>query len=138
MRILVIESDELLGECIRCGLSHYYHDVDWVRNGLAAQYFLQTEHFDVMVMDLDLLKPSGKEILNDIRSKNITTPAVILSSSDSACNHIIGLNINVDYLCKPFELEDLCIRIRAIKNRSLFCAKSIIAVDNINGNKPRL
>jgi len=119
MRILLVEDDELLGDGIRSGLTQYQYTVDWVKNGLAAWSALQTEHFDLVILDLGLPKLSGEEILKNIRAKNIPVPVIILTARDGVHNRVKGFDDGADdYITKPFILEELCARIRAIRRRT--------------------
>jgi two-component system response regulator QseB len=119
MRILLVEDDELLGDGVRTGLLQFQYTVDWVKNGLAALQALQTEHFDLAILDLNLPRMSGLEILKTIRAKNNTIPVLILTARDTIDDRIQGLDLGADdYLVKPFDLDELCARIRAIKRRT--------------------
>ena len=132
MKILLVEDDELFGDCIRCGLAHYKHDVAWVKSGLIAWRYLQENNFDFMILDLDLPNLSGEKVLKKMRSENIATPAIVISNYDSVYDRVKGFSIGADgYLGRPFELEELCARIRAIHRRTASCVKPIINVGNI-------
>lgn len=118
MRILLVEDDELLGDGIRSGLAQYQYTVDWVKNGLAAWYAIQSEHFDLVILDINLPKLSGDEVLKNMRAKNISSPVIILTAHDTIHGRIKGFDDGADdYLAKPFNLEELCARIRAIRRR---------------------
>jgi two-component system, OmpR family, response regulator QseB len=132
MRILLVEDDELLGDGIRAGLMQYQYIVDWVKNGLAALQAIQTEHFDMVILDIGLPKLTGDEVLKTIRTKNINTPVIILTARDAVDDKIKGLDIGADdYLVKPFDLDELCARIRAIQRRAVSRAEPIITVGTI-------
>ena len=133
MKILLIEDDKLFGECIQCGLSCYHYDVEWVKDGLAAWSFLQTKWFDMVILDLNLPKLSGEEVLKRMRSKNITTAVIVISGCCSFSNRAKVLNIGADdYICKPFKLEELCARIRAIQRRAILsCTQSTVVIGGI-------
>ncbi len=119
MRILLVEDDELLGDSIRSGLTQYRYTVDWVKNGLAAWSALQTEHFDLVILDLNLPKLSGEDVLKNMRAKNILVPVIILTAYDTINERIKGFDGGADdYMTKPFNLEELCARIRAIRRRT--------------------
>ncbi len=132
MRILLVEDDELLGDGIRAGLTQYQYTVDWVKDGQAALQALMTEQFEVVVLDLGLPKKSGLDVLKSVRAKNVTTPVVILTARDSVEDRVKGLDSGADdYLMKPFDLEELCARIRALGRRSSGRAKNVIAFGDI-------
>ncbi|CAL7964195.1 Response regulator protein PmrA [Gammaproteobacteria bacterium] len=133
MRILLAEDDELLGDGIRSGLIQYQYNVDWVKNGMAAWTSLQSEHFDMVILDLGLPKLSGEDLLKNMRSKNIDTPVIILTARDTITDLIKGLDTGADdYLVKPFDLEELCARIRAIQRRISSRSEPTISVGDIN------
>lgn len=118
MRILLVEDDELLGDGLRAGLVHYKYTVDWVKDGQAALQAITAEQFEVIILDLGLPKRSGIEVLKSMRSKGITTPVLILTARDGVENLVTGLDSGADdYLAKPFDLEELCARIRALQRR---------------------
>lgn len=132
MRVLIAEDDELLGECISCGLNHYYYNADWVKNGLDAWVRLQAEIFDIVVLDLELPKLCGEEVLKNMRANNIAIPVIIVSSHNSISDRVQGLNIGADdYIGKPFELDELCARIRTIQRRIMSRVGTSIAINNI-------
>jgi len=119
MRILLVEDDELLGEGARAGLIQYKYTVDWVKNGQAALQALLTEKFDAVILDLALPRLSGMEVLKAARSKGITTPVLILTAHDKIEDRVAGLDAGADdYLAKPFDLYELCARLRALLRRS--------------------
>lgn len=133
MRILLIEDDELLGEGVRSGLAQYQYTVDWVKNGLAAWSALQTEHFDLVILDLGLPKLSGEDVLKNMRAKNINTPVIILTAHDTITSRVKGFDNGADdYITKPFNLEELCARIRAVRRRTTASpASTTISVGDI-------
>jgi two-component system, OmpR family, response regulator QseB len=133
MRILLVEDDELLGASIRSGLIQYQYNVDWVKNGIAAWTSVQSEHFDMVILDLGLPKLSGEELLKNMRVKNINTPVIILTARDNTNDMIKGLDTGADdYIAKPFDLEELCARIRAIQRRITSRSEPTITVGDIN------
>lgn len=135
MRVLLVEDDELLGDGIRTGLRHYGHTIDWVKDGKAANDVLTTtyENFDVIVLDLGLPKMSGLDVLKNLREKNIATPVVILTARETVDDRVKGLDAGADdYITKPFDLDELCARMRALQRRSKARAKPIIVYENIS------
>jgi len=135
MRVLLVEDDALLGDGIRNGLQQFGHTVDWVQDGQSANNALISNHenFDIVVLDLGLPKLSGIEVLRNIREKNITTPVVILTAKETVEDRVSGLDAGADdYLTKPFDLEELCARMRALQRRSKSRAKPTIKYKNIS------
>jgi two-component system response regulator QseB len=132
MRVLLVEDDELLGDGVRVGLTQYGYTVDWVKDGQTAQQVLLTENFDTVVLDIELPKRSGLDVLKTIRSKNITTPVLILTARELVEDRVKGLDAGADdYLVKPFDLGELCARIRALQRRTASRAEPTITYANI-------
>lgn len=135
MRVLLVEDDELLGDGVRNGLIQYGYTVDWVKDGQSAKQAVlnESESFDIVVLDIGLPKMSGLEVLKAMRSKNIATPVVILTAKDSIEDQIIGLDAGADdYIAKPFDLEALCARIRALQRRTTSRAEPILTYGSIS------
>jgi two-component system response regulator QseB len=128
MRVLLVEDDELLGDGVRTGLIQYGYTVDWVKDGQTAQQaILSTEAFDIVVLDIGLPKRSGLEVLRAVRAKNIQTPVVLLTARDGVEDQIIGLDAGADdYIAKPFDLDALCARMRALQRRTTPRAEPIL------------
>lgn len=134
MRVLLVEDDEMLGDGIREGLKHYGHTVDWVQDGKTAFDVLsrKQENFDVVVLDLGLPKMTGLEVLKRLREKNISTPVLILTAKDTIEDRVKGLDAGADdYLMKPFDLDELCARLRALQRRSKSRAQPLLSYGNI-------
>lgn len=134
MRVLLVEDDELLGDGICSGLKHYGHTVDWVKDGKSAYEALsrKQENFDVVVLDLGLPKIPGLEVLKKIREKNIAVPVLILTASEAVEQRVKGLDAGADdYLLKPFDLDELCARMRALQRRSKARAQPILEYGSI-------
>src|SRR5690242_14396743 len=113
MRILLVEDDELLGDGLGVGLIQYGFTVDWLKDGMAADQALKTENFDVVVLDLGLPKFTGINVLQNLRSRGQTTPVLILTARESIEDRVKGLDSGADdYLTKPFDLDELCARLR--------------------------
>lgn len=129
MRVLLVEDDRFLGDGIRAGLKHYGHTVDWVTDGRAAIDVITASHetFDIIVLDIGLPKVSGLSVLGTIREKNITTPVIMLTAKDTIEDRVTGLDKGADdYITKPFDLDELCARMRARQRRSKSRVKPLI------------
>lgn len=152
MRILLVEDDELLGDGVKKGLSQYGYTVDWLKDGESAQLALKSEDFEVIVLDLGLPKLSGLSLLQHFRNEGKTTPVLILTARETIEDRVKGLDSGADdYLTKPFELDELCARVRALVRRSsgrvdvnisyknvvLTPAAHSVAVDNVEVKFPR-
>jgi two-component system response regulator QseB len=119
MRLLLVEDDHMLGNSIRKGFYRYGFTVDWVQDGLAAEAALVTESYSAVLLDLGLPRKSGLDVLKKFRSVKNNTPVIILSARDAVINRIEGLDAGADdYLDKPFDLDELAARIRALLRRS--------------------
>lgn len=118
MRILLVEDDALLGDGARAGLQQVGYSVDWLKDGLSAKHALESESFDLIVLDLGLPKLGGLELLRHVRSKGIATPVIILTARESVEDKVKGLDHGADdYISKPFDLDELYARIRALLRR---------------------
>lgn len=133
MRILLVEDDELLGKGIRSGLAQQTgYTIDWLKDGESAEHAILSEHFDMIILDIGLPKRNGLEVLSNIRTKGIKTPLVILSARESVTDRIKGLDTGADdYLPKPFDLNELFARLRAVARRSAGRADPLIHYGDI-------
>lgn len=132
MRVLLVEDDELLGDGVCMGLTQYGYVVDWVKDGQSALQAVLLENFDTIVLDLELPKKSGLEVLKAARAQNITTPVLILTANELVEDRVKGLDAGADdYLVKPFDLEELSARIRALQRRTASRADPTIAYGGI-------
>lgn len=118
MRILLAEDDPLLGDGIRAGLGLEGDTVDWVTDGSAADQALATDEFDLLVLDLGLPRRDGMEVLRGLRKRGDMTPVLILTARDKVADRVAGLDAGADdYLSKPFDLDELLARVRALTRR---------------------
>jgi DNA-binding response OmpR family regulator len=132
MRLLLVEDDALLGDGIRNGLKQQDFAVEWLRDGESAVHALLHEHYDAVVLDLGLPKKHGLDVLREVRSKGCYLPVLILTAQDAVEDRIAGLDAGADdYLIKPFDLEELYARIRALLRRSAGRAEPKISHGNI-------
>jgi two-component system response regulator QseB len=132
VRVLLVEDDALLGDGIRAGLKQEGYIVDWVKDGLAADNVLRTETFDLVVLDIGLPKRNGLEVLASMRKRGDTLPVLLLTARDTVSDRVNGLDCGADdYLTKPFDLEELCARARALVRRSTGRAAPAISRGNL-------
>lgn len=132
MRLLLVEDDELLGDGVKAGLNQYGYTVDWLKDGESAHHAVKSELFDLIVLDLGLPKLSGLGLLQNIRSEGVKTPVLILTARETIEDRVKGLDSGADdYLTKPFDLDELCARIRALIRRSTGRADSKIYYRNV-------
>jgi DNA-binding response OmpR family regulator len=119
MRILLAEDDLLLGDGLRAGLRQLGFQVDWVRDGLAAERELLTGEYAAAVFDLGLPQKDGLDVLRAVRGKKVATPVLILTARDAVPERIRGLDLGADdYVIKPIDLNELGARLRALVRRA--------------------
>ena len=119
MRLLLVEDDSLLGDGIRVGLTQAGFAVDWAKDGQAAKLALEAEAYALVVLDLGLPRLSGTDLLKWLRASGKDTPVLILTARDTVADRVGGLDAGADdYLVKPFDLDELAARIRALLRRS--------------------
>jgi len=127
MRLLLVEDDRMLGESLRKGLRQQGHAVDWVQDGEAADLALAGEPYDVVLLDLGLPRKGGMAVLRDLRGRRQRVPVLILTAQDAVADRVAGLDAGADdYLVKPFDLDELSARIRALQRRSSGRAEPMI------------
>jgi len=118
MRVLLVEDDKNLGEGICDGLRHFGYTVDWLTDGQTALNFIKTEAFDAILLDLNLPGKKGLTVLHEMRAAGVTTPVLILTVLLTIEDRVKGLDSGADdYLTKPFDLDELSARIRALQRR---------------------
>jgi len=119
MRVLLAEDDAILGDGLRAGLRQQGFQVDWVRDGHAAERELSSETYACAVLDLGLPIKDGVDVLKALRRRNITTPILVLTARDAVEDRVRGLDEGADdYVIKPVDLNELGARIRALVRRS--------------------
>ena len=132
MRLLLVEDDELLGDAVKTGLTQFGYVVDWLKDGESARSAIKTETFELIILDLNLPKLSGINLLQNIRCDQNTTPVIILTACESVEDRIKGLDSGADdYIVKPFDLNELSARIRALIRRSQGRADTALQYRNI-------
>jgi DNA-binding response OmpR family regulator len=118
MRVLVVEDEQKVAEALREGLVGERHDVVVERTGEGAFFRVNTETFDVILLDLNLPGRDGLEILKALRERGLETPVLVLTARDSLQDRVLGLDTGADdYLVKPFAFAELVARIRALARR---------------------
>jgi len=118
VRLLLVEDDRMIAESVRKGLRQEGFAVDWAQDGRAAELLLQSENFDLLLLDLGLPRKDGLEVLRALRSQNNPLPVLILTARDAVADRVKGLNAGADdYLVKPFDFDELVARIHALLRR---------------------
>jgi DNA-binding response OmpR family regulator len=119
MRILLAEDDTLLGDGLRAGLRQRGYQVDWVRDGSAAERELRAEPYAAAVLDLGLPLMDGMQVLASVRRAGITLPVLVLTARDTVPDRVRGLDVGADdYVVKPVDLDELAARLRALVRRA--------------------
>jgi len=120
MRILVAEDDAILADAVQHSLRQSGFAVDWVKTGAEADGALDTNDFDLLILDLGLPKKSGLDVLRRMRSRDSRVPVLILTALDGVNDRVRGLDAGADdYLAKPFDLAELEARVRALTRRGM-------------------
>lgn len=118
MRLLLVEDDKLLGKGIYTGLCQEGYAVDWVRDGEAAETACLNEDYDCVVLDIGLPRLNGLQVLDHVRARGDDTPVLILTARDTINDKVTGLDHGADdYMIKPFDLDELNARVRAVMRR---------------------
>lgn len=119
MRILLAEDDPMLGDGLRAGLGQQGFQVDWVRDGVAAERELASSDYAAAVLDLGLPLKDGIDVLQSLRARKITTPVLVLTARDAVPDRIRGLDLGADdYVIKPVDLHELGARLRSLVRRA--------------------
>lgn len=127
MRVLLVEDDAMIGESIRRGLRHEGYVVDWVQDGRAAEIAIESEPYALVLLDLGLPRKDGIAVLASIRGRKDRVPVLILTARDAVADRVKGLDAGADdYLVKPFDLDELSARIRAVLRRHAGRAEAVI------------
>ena len=127
MRILIAEDDPILADGLARSLREAGYSVDNVATGAAADCAIASFEFDLLILDLGLPKMSGLEVLRRLRSRSRELPVLILTAEDGVEARVRGLDLGADdYLAKPFALEELKARVRALSRRSATAKHSLV------------
>jgi two-component system response regulator QseB len=127
MRLLLVEDDAMIGASVQSGLRQEGYSVDWVRDGAAAELALANGVHEMILLDLGLPRKSGLELLASLRRKGLALPVLVITARDSVADRVKGLDAGADdYLVKPFDLDELSARIRALLRRQAGRASPVI------------
>lgn len=127
MRILLVEDDPMIGDSVRIGLRQDGFVVDWVEDGEAAELALGNHAYDLMVLDQGLPRKGGLDVLKSLRQRGSDLPVLIATARDEVPARVKGLDAGADdYLVKPFDLDELAARIRAILRRRAGRAEPVL------------
>ena len=127
MRILIAEDDQVLADGLLRSLRGSGYAVDQVSSGTEADAALASHEFDLLILDLGLPRLHGLEVLRKLRARGSTLPVLILTAADSVDQRVKGLDLGADdFMAKPFSLQELEARVRALTRRGLGTASSVI------------
>ena len=127
MRLLIAEDDQVLADGLLRSLRSAGYTVDQVRNGIDADSALAAHEFDLLILDLGLPRLHGLEVLRRLRARGSKAPVLVLTAADSVEQRVQGLDLGADdYMAKPFSLQELEARVRALTRRGLGAASNVI------------
>ena len=132
MRILLAEDDPLLGDGLQAGLRQQGFQVDWVRDGEAAERELRAQPYAAAVLDLGLPRMDGLDVLASVRRQGVTLPVLVLTARDALPQRVRGLDMGADdYVVKPVDLLELAARLRALVRRSHGQAQELLRAQDV-------
>ncbi len=135
MKILVVEDDERIAEALAEYLTDQHYVVEIASDGELAQDFVETFNYDLMVLDIMLPKIDGITLCHKLRSQGYSLPILMLTAKDDLTDKIMGLDAGADdYIIKPFELEELSARIRALLRRNSLTLPPILEYGDLKLN----
>ena len=132
MRLLLLEDDVMIGEAVLDLLRAEQYAVDWVKDGDAADTALRTQQYDLVLLDLGVPRRDGLEVLRSLRARKQRMPVLIATARDSVQQRIEGLDAGADdYVLKPYDLDELLARIRALTRRSAGRADPVLEMHGL-------
>jgi two-component system response regulator QseB len=132
MRLLLVEDDPMIGAAAQQGLRQEGHTVDWARDGREAELAIANGIYDLVVLDLGLPRRDGLSLLRALRAKGEKVPVLIVTARDAVSDRIAGLDAGADdYLVKPFDLDELAARVRAVLRRRSGRADTLLRVGEL-------
>jgi len=132
MRLLVVEDDPMIGKAVHQGLVDAGFAVDWARDGRAAELALRDGAYDLAILDLGLPVKDGMALLESMRRNGNHLPVLVATARDAVAARIAGLNAGADdYLVKPFDLDELVARVRALLRRHAGSGSSLLTAGDL-------
>jgi two-component system response regulator QseB len=118
MRLLLAEDDPMIGNAVQRGLAQDRFTVDWVTDGRAAETALADPVHDLLLLDIGLPRKQGLDVLRAMRARGDSRPVLVITARDAVADRVAGLDAGADdYVVKPFDLDELAARIRALLRR---------------------
>ena len=122
----------MIGAAVQQGLRGEGHAVDWVRDGREAEAAAAPGNYDLIILDLGLPRRDGLSVLRALRAKGSEVPVLIVTARDAVTDRVAGLDAGADdYLVKPFDLDELAARVRAVMRRRAGRAQSVMRVGDL-------
>ena len=135
MRLLLVEDDPMIGEAVQDLLRAEHYAVDWARDGDAADTALRTQAYDLVLLDLGLPRRDGLTVLRDLRTRKDRTPVLVATARDAVAQRIEGLDAGADdYVLKPYDLDELLARLRALLRRAAGRAEPVYEHQGVSIN----
>jgi two-component system OmpR family response regulator len=135
MRLLLVEDDTMIGEVVLDLLRAEHYAVDWVKDGTMAETALQTQTYDLVILDLGLPRKDGLDVLRGLRARKDRTPVLVATARDAVAERIAGLDAGADdYVLKPYDLDERLARLRALRRRAAGRAEPQFEYKNITIN----
>jgi two-component system response regulator QseB len=132
MRLLLVEDDFLIGDGTKKALVRESFSVDWVQNSEDASLAIKTHQYDLIILDIRLPDGSGLSLLEKLRASANKIPVILLTALNATSDRVHGLDLGADdYLVKPFEISELCARIRALHRRNQGIVRPVLIIDGI-------
>ena len=120
MRLLLVEDDTMIGEAVLDALRAEHYAVDWVRDGVMAQTALDSQSYDLMLLDLGLPMQDGLAVLRHLRRHQPAPAVLVATARDAVADRIAGLDAGADdYIVKPYDIDELLARVRALLRRRM-------------------
>ncbi len=136
MRILLVEDERELSNALVAILTRSNYSVDPVYDGEDALYYLETENYDAVILDIMIPKIDGIEVLKTIRKEGNKIPVIMLTAKSEIDDRVVGLDSGADdYLTKPFASKELLARLRALTRRGEQLTENVVKVGNISLNR---
>ena len=136
MRILLAEDEIALSGALAAILKHNNYSVDIVHDGQAALEYLESEIYDLLILDIMMPKKDGITVLKELRKHNNQIPVIMLTAKSEIDDKILGLDCGADdYVTKPFVAKELLARIRAVTRRKSGVADNVLSFGNVVLNR---
>ncbi|MDX2074391.1 MAG: response regulator transcription factor [Alphaproteobacteria bacterium] len=135
MRILLIEDNAMLADAIKTGLEQVQYTVEWVEDGESGLAACEANEFNMIILDIMLPRLSGLELLKKLRDSKNATPVLILTARDAPSQKVEGLDLGADdYMIKPFDIDELRARVRALIRRNHGRSNPLLVWEDIELN----